>query len=33
MIDLGIAAVGGIMYLNGQYGLALALFPPGKHAD
>lgn len=25
MIDLGIAAVGGIMYLSGQYGLALAL--------
>jgi len=25
MIDLGIAAAGGVMYLNGQYGLALTL--------
>jgi len=25
MIDVGIAAVGGILYLSGQYGLALAL--------
>jgi hypothetical protein len=25
MIDLGIAALGGILYLSGQYGLALAL--------
>lgn len=25
MIDLGIAALGGVLYLSGQYGLALAL--------